>query len=271
MSWQNEALYLYCLIPASAADAAREARINSWSPVSVIDLDQVAAVVSGVSLDEFPPAESDREPADPRWMLPRICQHEEVIEAVMGLSPVLPVRFGAVFSSVAVLGQYLRRRHDAIAGFLEDIAGKQELAVKAFLDPQKTTDAVIDSDAGLRARRENLPESPGTRYLLERKLHETAARMAHRWGQGVAEDVLRELSARADKVRLLRLHASAVSGHGGDMILNAAFLLRSSESQAFRGCADRLALGLAPQGIELQCTGPWPPFSFCPAMEDVGT
>jgi gas vesicle protein GvpL/GvpF len=93
--------------------------------VGVIVMQGLAAVVSEVPLEAFEAALATGEP-DPAWIVPRAVRHERVIEAVMALSPVLPVRFGALFSSPGALEGLVTAHREEIARFLDYYPGKKD-------------------------------------------------------------------------------------------------------------------------------------------------
>ena len=105
-------------------------------------------------------------PQDPAWVVPHACRHEQVIEAAMVQSPVLPVRFGAVFSCRTALEEFVAAHYEGIAGFLDWIADKEEWSVKVHVNVATASEWAIASDPALAeewrrcpARREHATSS----------------------------------------------------------------------------------------------------------------
>src|SRR5208282_486821 len=73
----------------------------------------VAAVLSRVSPSEFCGPTGEKNLQDLAWLAPRACRHQAVLEQVMRWGPVLPARFGTLFSSMAKLESFLRK-HEAV-------------------------------------------------------------------------------------------------------------------------------------------------------------
>jgi hypothetical protein len=186
----------------------------------------------------------------------------------MSRSPVLPVRFGAVFSSRQALEKLLTDQCHKIAGFLEHIAGKEEWAVKGFVDIAKAEAWLLASDSGLLAQRQHLSASPGTRYFQEKQLRAGVQKQVKLWGRTVAEQVREDLKDVAVEARPLRLQSPNVSGRTAEMVLHCALLLPRSRVADFRARVEALAAQHAEQGLALECSGPWPPFHFCPSLEE---
>ena len=57
-----------------------------------------------------------------------------------------------------------------------------------------------------------------------------------------------------------RLVAPELSGRDGEMVLNSAYLV--SDRPRFEGELTALARELSERGLELELTGPWPPYNF---------
>ena len=50
------------------------------------------------------------------------------------------------------------------------------------------------------------------------------------------------------------------------MIFNRAFLLRRDNITDFQAHVKRFDTDCREQGITVELSGPWPPYSFCPSM-----
>jgi len=56
-----------------------------------------------------------------------------------------------------------------------------------------------------------------------------------------------------------------LSGHEGEMILNAAYLVDGRRVDDLRATAGQLESEHANVGARVELTGPWPPYNFVPA------
>ena len=62
----------------------------------------------------------------------------------------------------------------------------------------------------------------------------------------------------------LAQHRPEMTGRSLPMIFNASYLVADAETEQFHAEFDRLGQDLAGLGIELERTGPWPPYNFVP-------
>jgi len=221
-------------------------------------------VFGKVALEEWAGPAAETHLQDLNWVGPRACQHEQVIERVMVQAPVFPLPFGTLFSALEPVHHLLEARREAIAGFLDFVVDKEEWAVKGFLDKKAAEVHLMTSDPS----REMLPSSQGARYLLERRRRARVGRELKSWVKEAGALVSRALQDVAVDFRPLKILARQVSGRDLDMVFNWAFLLERNTRETFRTQVEQLDAQHAEQGLRLELSGPWPPYSFCPSLEE---
>lgn len=233
--------------------------------VDVVTFQGVTAIVTAVQLADWDEATLAARMNDPNWLVPWVIAHQEVIDAYLAVGPVLPVRFGAVFSSRVVLCEYIEARAPIIRGFLDKITHLQEWAVKGFLETERTQAWLESNEACFTERRRQLPESPGKRYFEEKRLQAELRKQAQHWEAGLSQTLWSELTAPEFEGCPLRVRPSERAGE--KMVFHAAFLLPRPAVPGFEDRIRQLQSQYAPQGLRLEITGPWPPYSFCPDLE----
>lgn len=226
---------------------------------------EAAAILSLVSEEEFcgPKAESDLQ--DLAWVAPRACRHEAVLERVMQCSAVLPVRFGSLFSSLEALGRFMERHRAPITQFLERVADQQEWAVKGLLDRPR-------AEAGLcreKLAREGTARalSPGLAYLQEQKLRLRARQELDERLAGACHALEEQLAPLASETRARQVPATQLTGTDQETVANWAFLVPPRAVAEFQSRIERVNASPALPGLAFGLSGPWPPYSFCPALE----
>ncbi len=276
----QEAFYVYGFTRAAlVAEAAGAARSGTGDGPVILSggMDEphppffrrggnVAAVLSQVEPEEFCGPAGEKNLQDLAWLTPRVCRHEAVLEQVMRFGAVLPARFGTLFSSTASLENFMRQ-HGAVMGrFLERIRGRQEWAVKGFFDQAR-------AEAQWLARRRAGPPamsilSPGLAFLQEQNLRLQARddlddRLARACG-----DLLDQLNPLAANIVPRRILPCEKPEAAREMVLNWALLLPAAAVADFRGRIERANTEHNPDGLAFDVSGPWPPYSFCPVLED---
>jgi hypothetical protein len=266
--------------------------VDGSSAVSEIQIGALAAVVSRVPIEEFGEARAEGNTQKPDWVIPRACRHQGVVQEAMARSCVLPVRFGAVFSSEQRLAELVQAKHREIAGFLDSVEDKEEWAVKGTVDPSRAIAwlRARDPDCGSKSEIRNPKSeiaSPGARYLADKKANLAVRERLMPWCRAMADQVAARLDAVAEAVAsedrrqttddsrrgvllcpLPTVLCPLGSGQAERMFLHRAFLLPREGVAAFLEHVERLGRELAEQGIALTASGPWPPYSFAPSLWD---
>lgn len=258
----TEAIYLYCFArPGAARDIAAEG--VDGRPVIRLNHGSVAALYSVVVAEDFSAAAPGNRMDDTKWVIASACQHERVIEEAMEAGPVVPVRFGTLFSSMDALRLLMVQQGTPIAGTLNALGDKQEWSVKGFVDPVTARAWLIVADPALAEAWRRLPESPGARYFQEKRVHAQAHEAFARWRAIVAEEVREHLGPCAVAATLLDLQDRRVSGREADMVLNVALLVERDRVAEMRTLVKAAATAYTGAGLTLDVSGPWPPYNFC--------
>jgi hypothetical protein len=259
------AYYLFCLADSSLLSTVEGTGVDGRSQLFIHSLLDIVAVLSTVSLEEFCSPAAEQKMQDLAWVGPRACRHEEIVEQVMRRSPVLPARFGTLFSSLEKLETLIKEHHDAISEFLARIADKEEWAVKGFLDrPRAGNEIVSKALAEQKATPSSL--TPGIRYFQEQRIRADVEKQLNSWLRKTCSEVAGELSRHASDFCEGRLISIGETTAGADKILNWAFLVPRGTVTDFRAQIDRANTEHERHGLAFELSGPWPPYSFCPSL-----
>ncbi len=261
-------LYLYCIAESASLPAVNGVLehapegVDLCHPVTRLSVGGVSAVVGQVLVAEF----SEHNLQDLSWLGARASRHEGVVAWTMAASPVLPVKFGTIFSSRESLIAFLARHRGDIAQALDRLRGKVEWSVKGYLDEQQARACFAARDPEIQARLAALPASPGARYLLQKRL-DTMMDAALEAGLELASaEIGQALVAHAEASAGLRCHSNAVTGRAQRMVFNASFLLAPENLAEFQtALAEQQQEGEA-IGLAFELKGPWPPYNFCPPL-----
>ncbi len=258
------AVYLYCFANPALVSTVEAMGVDGKNPVFLLTYRDVCAVASLVSSEEFEGESAENRMGELTWVGPLACRHEDVVEQVMLRSPVLPVRFGTIFGSNESLEDRLKKHHDAIRHFLDTVSGKDEWAVKVLLDRgraicpyfRQVLDAV-DADESL---------SPGALYLEQRRMRSGSKEALNRRLEEICKNTGEQLGRIAVELRVRKTLAREALGNGVEMIGNWAFLVSRDSAPDFCALACE-ANGTVP-GLVFEVSEPWPPYSFCPSLEE---
>lgn len=254
-------LYVFCLAPAEVA-VPEAPGLTADTQLERLAAGGLAAVVCRVPLEQWTGPDAEARLRDLNWLGPRAVRHEAVIELVMAGGPVLPLRFGSLFSSAASLTAWLTAEAGPIQAFFAESAAFEEWSLKGWLAAAPAEAALVADDPRFKA----LPASPGARYLLEQKLRKDIARSVRTWARGLEQQVLAELRGLVARTRALRSLAGEVSGRTEEVMFHQALLVPRPGRQELIDKVTELDRGLQGRGLTLELTGPWPLYSFAPAL-----
>ncbi|MBM4285525.1 MAG: GvpL/GvpF family gas vesicle protein [Deltaproteobacteria bacterium] len=263
-----QGLYLYCLARLSRLPALPLAGpgVDGRNSLAVATYQDLAAVWSPVSVEDFCGPEAEERLRDLTWIGPRVIRHQEVVAGVMRHSPVLPVRFGTIFASRANLDKVLQRHSDTIAEYLERLTDQEEWAVKGMLDRPGAREKLFSLK--LTREAESLEAlSPGKRYFEEQRLRTAGDQELQRWLQRVCREVWANLWNYAAQVQERRRLSREATGSDQDMVWNWALLIPRQAVGDFKVFIRDVNAQYAHRGLSLEATGPWPPYSFCPTLD----
>jgi hypothetical protein len=249
-------LYVFCFARAGAASVAVGPGLHGEAPLGARVHEEVAAICCEVPLHEWTGTMGEAHLKDLGWLGPRALRHEAVIEQVMRASPVLPLRFGCLFSSAERLEELLRRERARIAAFIEKAAHEEEWSLQGSLDVRACEEAMFAANPQVA----KLPAQAGARYLMEQKLRKDAARAARAWAQDVQVELARALEGLVLARRALRPPAEGAFHW-------ALLVPRGAEAELARRL-EPLAEPLSARGLHLSARGPWPAYNFAPHLGD---
>jgi len=240
--------------------------LDGRNSLAVAIFQDLAAVWSPVPVEDFCGPEAEERMRDLTWIGPRVIRHQEVVAGLMRHSSVLPARFGTMFSSLANLEKVLQRHYDTIDGFLKRIMDQEEWAVKGLLDRHGAQEKLFSLTLAREA--ESLEAlSPGKRYFEEQRLRAAGNQELQRWLQKVCREMWTDLRNCAADARERRLLSREVTGSDQDMVWNWALLVPEKAVPGFKARLRDANARYAGHGLVLECTGPWPPYSFTPALD----
>lgn len=226
------------LVPAGMAGLEK-------APVRLVRHEDIAAVVSDIALERAPGRAAD------------LLAHSEVLDAMAGLTAVVPVHFGSVLADDAmVVEDVLAPGYDDFVHLLEELDGRLQLNLRATYVQETVLAEVVAADpevAALRQRTRDLPEDAA--YGERVRLGELVSR---------AMELKREDDAAVlmDAVTPYVAAWSERGGAGGlDHVIDVALLIDTANLTAVEEHLEGLAEAVH-ERIRLRLVGPVAPYDF---------
>jgi hypothetical protein len=249
----DEGLWVYGVLDGDVADPPPCRGVDDAHVVELIRHADLVAAASRVSLDEFGEA-ALRESLEDLDRLEALARaHEQVLDEALRMGTVVPFPICTVYAGPERVRDMLEREREPLAAALRRLRGMAEWGVKAYLvEPEEAVTAAA------------APAS-GTDYLTRKRSARDAAETARRELEATVEAVHARLHERAAGALVIPLQDRRLSGHEGQMLLNAAYLVADADAEAFASLFAAIVCGLRARPLELELTGPWPPYHFSEA------
>ncbi|NJN16147.1 MAG: GvpL/GvpF family gas vesicle protein [Oscillochloris sp.] len=257
------ALYVYAILPAGRSLAPLEG--ISGHAVEGLACGAFTLAVSDVPLAEFKPDVLEERVADAAWLEPAVRAHHAVQAALLRDGPLVPLRFATIFSNPERAAAMLTERRESIEAALQRVTDREEWSAKLWLDGSIMAERVAAGPALAELRDRISAGPPGAAYMLQKKLDRVVAAESERLVDHAIDDVHRRLAELA-----------AYAAHGplrdqqpgeAQVLLNGAYLLDRTALDRFVAEAESLRNVYAPLGLQLELSGPWPPYSFVDSAE----
>jgi Gas vesicle synthesis protein GvpL/GvpF len=259
----GDGIWAYCITRARDAPAIVGL---AGAPVERIVEGDLAVLVSRVPLSEFGEDALRRNLNDLDWLERVARDHEAVLERALEEGTIVPLRICTIFADERGAGRMLSEQRPALDTALDVLDGREEWGVKLTVDRAALETAARDrapegSDEELEGR------SAGGAYMLRRRQERQLREAADRLAGGIAEDVHARLQDWATDAVVNPPQNPEVSGHEGDMLLNAAYLVESAKVERLHELVEELRERHRELGARIELTGPWPPYNFVPRAE----
>lgn len=263
----SEFLYLYCITETMPLFRPEVAVCD----IQVIEGNGLYAVVGRVSSCEFSEENLKKNLYDVKWVESKVLQQHKIVQETMANCTVIPFKFATIFKTTEKIKVMLEEHCGEFREILEELKGREEWGIKLYCDLERLKASLDEAEEIKRIADEMGLASPGKVYFLKKKKDSLTRGMLiekiHEYGMESFE-ILRKQSLDARINKPLPKEATL---RKDDMILNAAFLVDKTKITGFIGSVDHLKKRYFPRGLDLDCTGPWPPYNFCSGIKEIVT
>jgi hypothetical protein len=261
----GELWWAYCVMRAGDPQPARRPGIVASGDVEPVEASGLVALVSRVPRSQFGEEPLRRNLNDLAWLERVARAHESVLDSALESSTIVPLRLCTLYESEAGVRQMLQREAGALREALDLLKGRQEWSVKVIVQPDKlVAQARVRSDQAREFEDELGNVGGGGAYMLRRRLERHLREVADALARELAHDVHVRLEEHALDAVTRPPQNRELSGHEGDMVLNAAYLVEAEQVGELRELVAELEAQHEVLGARIEMSGPWPPYNFVP-------
>lgn len=236
--------YLYAVVPTEAVDKL-ELDVDGVEGAEVYPLvaDKLAAVVSDI----------DTEKTELRPERKNLAAHSSVLRKVMDQTALLPVAFGLIAGDERELKALLAEHQDEMLEQLDSVQGKVEMGLRGTLRVSNVFQFFVEKFPELRQLRDDTFAGGEPSREAKIELGQAFADFMEQYQDACGETAVEHLQplgrSRVNEPRT------------EEEVLNLAVLLPRDKMEEFSSAVEGLAPDLDEE-IELQVSGPWPPYNF---------
>jgi Gas vesicle synthesis protein GvpL/GvpF len=236
---KSRILYFYGVTQSPAPAKMEELGVGE-ARIEAREFEGIICWVSWVPAGEF---EKDlaRNMENLDWLARASVAHQRAIAAIACQAEILPARFATVFHSEESLRRHVGGRLRQLERDFERVKGADEWGVKVFT----ATPAV----APQRAR-------SGKEYLVAK-----AALLSRRDSSTESQAELTKFAQALERVAVESAAGGTITGGQRGLRFQRSLLVKKSNRKQLESVLARFSRRWA-EVREIECTGPWPPYSF---------
>ena len=218
------------------------------APVEAIETAGLAALSSPVPLDRFGAEVLQASLEDLERLEALARAHEGVLARALELGGVVPFRLCTIYDDADHVRKMLEGERASLRAALDRVRGMAEWGVKGYL-----TDVPAPEPA---------TAASGTAWLERKREDRAAAERAQEVAEHRMATIHARLAEHAAAATLSRPQDRRLSGHEGEMLLNASYLVEKARAADFGAVVEALGREHEPHGVRLELTGPWAAYHF---------
>jgi hypothetical protein len=249
---RTNATYVYGVVRGKRPELARAPRgLPGTRALRAVDAgDGLWLLAADAPLTAYGGPVIDAGLQDLDWVSERAMRHEAVVEHFARQGTLVPMKLFTLFRSDERAVAHVKKMRRRLVRIADRVAGCAEWGMRVHMDPRALKRGAVRGAA----------QAPsGSAFLRRKKAEHEAVRNATGRVAGVARRLFKELSAHAREA-----HTRPIASESADktLVLDAVFLLPTGTTKGFRAIAARAAKTVAPDGLAVTLTGPWPPYHF---------
>ena len=238
---ERRAIYLYGITESAPRKHPELMGVDRLATVEVIECEKIYCWTSRVSSLEFE-KNLARNMENLDWLAETSVAHQRVIAAIARHAEILPARLGTIFRTENSLCSHIAKRARSLQKDFERVRGSDEWGVKVFEIPPPLS---------------RLPKVRSGKDYLKAK----AALLPARRDNSRADVEIAKLEKALQKVAVDCAPAGNVSRGQHGLKFQTTLLVKRSSQKKLGSILEKFARDWTSER-RIECTGPWPPYSF---------
>ncbi|HEY3928102.1 MAG TPA: GvpL/GvpF family gas vesicle protein [Candidatus Koribacter sp.] len=237
----TRAIYLYGIAqPSRKKVDIRTEAIDGDARIESVRLEGLDCWISRVDRGEYADHLAENM-ENLEWLATIGVRHQRAVADLAAKTEILPARFGTVFLTDESLKQHVAASKKSIQSVFRKISGSDEWGVKIFRHSQNVKPAMVEA-------------ASGTDYL-KRKAQSVMPRAKE------DDPTLTAFTQQLSKLSVETAAGGNASSGQPNLVWHGSFLVRRGNQKKFANALRDFTAQFV-DAYRVECSGPWPPYSF---------
>jgi hypothetical protein len=260
-------IYCYCVVGKDNISKIGETLKHEVGfqkgKIHTISYEDILAVVSEVSNEEFSQQAIDKNVKDINWLTNNAPLHESIITSLMQRVTLLPMKFCTIFNNKEQVVDMLEEKYAHVKYFLHHIEGKVEFGLKAYGNMVKLQENVKkDSSQIQQLEEEKATKTPGHGYFVQQKIDLLLKAKVQQQVRLIKELIIGRVRELVQELKKNDVLTRKITGKDSkqEMVLNLAMLLNKEKEHDLRKVV--VSLNAQFPFCKIELSGPFAAYNF---------
>lgn len=259
---ESSGVLLYCVAGRDAGCLSVIPSIDEECNLYKVEYRDINGIVSDVSFEEYGEENLKIHGEDVGWLTGKAEKFMNTISAINYKTTIIPMKFLTIFNSTGRVLETLKDKYEDFEKKLKELRNKREWSVKIYCDHKTYKSNCMEEE--IEEFEKSLKGKPkGMSYLLRKKFESLMDDMVQEKILNTANSIAGEIEKGCFRMVSNKLLSRELTGRKEQMLLNCALLVCCEDEDSIVKQVDKIRERYKKQGFIIDCTGPWPPYSFC--------
>ena len=260
-SQTRSSIYVYGVVRTESAEESTffgVEGISKGTTIQLLSCGSLTAIVSRLENEAFTPDAISSSMKNSEWLKDHVRQHADILSEAKGVMTIIPFRFGCVYSNPTDVKTFIEEHENALSEALLRLKDRSEFGIRVGCDVSILKAQMQKKDADFDNSLTGISE--GVASFLKSEISKDAdssdALLANISARIHGE--LRKCASKAVRSDTQTILTAEKEGS----ILNATYLVPISGELQFKMQTLKIATEFEAFGIQIEVSGPWPPYHF---------
>lgn len=266
----KKGIYLYCLtLQEPPKHLFLDLEISFSSQISTINKGELYLIAREVDLRLFQAPKEEE--ASLQWLEENVMEHRYIMDQIMEHMYPLPFSFATILPGWEACEELLESQYSQLLQKAQNVQGLQEWNIRLFAQQSHLKRALSQNDPMINEIQEKIRKSSkGAAYMLKKQLEIFYQRREEEMISEFSSLLSERLTPYVEVKETKKISDQAFSSDEM-LIFEEALLVAVKKRQEMISALTKLDEKFISHGFSIQLMGPWPVYTFSPAIVEEGS